>query len=462
MNPWGGFSGVHLLCGRLVNLGMSHISLQDAENWLRLNGNGVSAKERSGVTLGSIQAVLEVYPAVTFAEIKRLSNTDSRALTSSDAAGALGMQAWARDMLSQYGADNNTLTFFIDRGGNLPFNGDPKRSYNPGAFGTQRTLTPGEDVVGFIRQTMAEYEALTGGTIRFEEVNVDDLATISFYYSKEINHPDGTVTLGMSTDTTNGIGDKWRNVYYNTGGQEGLAGLNLIKNTIVHEMGHTVGFSHPTDLATDLAQEKAGNGFNSIYNYVDSIMSYNRTDPAGYALTDSDKNAYRHLWQSFGGSEDIASTSGKSLRKHDGFGEATTANGGKPSGLASLKNQNRDYITGLSGDDWYVGDQSDDTWHGGEGNDSYFYKGGFDFASGGDGEDTFYIDPLNANGYLTINDFTAGQDKIVLQSDEDYGVIAFGGATFVLASDTDKVVFLKGEFTEQQLLGHAGAQIGIA
>ena len=147
MNPWGGFSGVHLLCGRLVNLGMSHISLQDAENWLRLNGNGVSAKERSGVTLGSIQAVLEVYPAVTFAEIKRLSNTDSRALTSSSGAQALAMQAWARDMLSQYGADNNTLTFFIDRGGNLPFNGDPKLSTDSDAFGSQRTLTPGEDIV---------------------------------------------------------------------------------------------------------------------------------------------------------------------------------------------------------------------------------------------------------------------------------------------------------------------------
>jgi len=179
-------------------------------------------------------------------------------------------------------------------------------------------------------------------------------------------------------------------------------------------------------------------------------------------ITDSDENAYRHLWQSFSGSEDLASSSGKSLHKANGFGQATTANGGKPSGLASLKNQSRDYITGSSRDDWYVGDQSDDTWHGGEGNDNYFYKGGFDFASGEGGKDTFHIDPLNADGYLTINDFTAGQDKLVFQSDADYSIFAFGGATFVLASDTDKVVFLQGEFTEQQLLGDAGAQIGIA
>jgi len=440
---------------------MSHVTLQDAKTWLELNGNGVSSNERDGVALSSIQAVLEGYPAVTFAEIKRLSNTDSRALTSSGAAGALRFQAWARDMLSQYGADNNTLTFFIDRGGNLPFNG---ASNGAGAFGTQRTLTPGEDIVGFIRQTMADYEALTGGTIRFEEVNEDDLATISFYYSKEYLDSRGLPICGMSINATNGIGGKWRNVFYNSCGKDGLAGLHEIKNTIVHEMGHTIGFSHPTDLATDLTGNGIGSGFNTIYDYVDSIMSYNTKNPSGYTLYDltgSDENAYRHLWQSFSGSEDLASSSGKSLHKANGFGQATTANGGKPSGLASLKNQSRDYITGSSRDDWYVGDQSDDTWHGGEGNDNYFYKGGFDFASGEGGKDTFHIDPLNADGYLTINDFTAGQDKLVFQSDADYSIFAFGGATFVLASDTDKVVFLQGEFTEQQLLGDASASLPV-
>ncbi|WP_115070987.1 hypothetical protein [Synechococcus sp. UW179B] len=433
---------------------MSHISLQDAHNWLELNGKGVSANEMHGISLSSVAETLELYPDISFAEIKRLSNTDPRALTSSEAAGAKEFQAWARDMLYQFGADNNTLTFFIDRGGNLPFNGDPTET-NP--FSNQLTITPGEDIVEFIRQTMAEYEALTGGTVRFEEVNDDDLATISFYYSKEVVLPEGGTLLGMSTDATNGIGGKWRNIFYNSGGAEGLTGSATIKNTIVHEMGHTIGFSHPYDLASEYTGSHAGDGYNSAYNYKDSIMSYNRINPMGSDLTESDENAYRYIWQSFGGSEDLASASGKSLRKADVFGLTTTAIGGRPSYLDSLENQSRDYITGLSGPDLYVGDQSDDTWHGGDGNDKYLYKGGFDFASGGDGEDSFYIDPLNANGYLTINDFTDGQDKLVFQSDDDYSVFAFGGATFVLASDTDKVVFLRGEFTEQQLFGDADA-----
>ena len=447
---------------------MSHVSIQDARKWLELNSDGVvDADKDHGISLRSIANILESNPDISFAEIKRLSNTDSGALTDSNKAGALRFQAWARDMLSQYGADNNTLTFFIDKGGNNPFNGDPKRSdallhgkdENYINLLNRETLAPGEDIVGFIRQTMDDYEELTEGTVKFKEVDNDDLATISFYYSQQAGG-----YLGLSADATNGIGDKWRNIFYTAAGMKGLEGLDAIKNTIVHEMGHTLGLSHPYDYASEQDDDvHAGDGSNTVYNSEDTIMSYNRPDGFRTDLTDQDENAYRHVWQSFGGSEDLASPSGKSLRKDDVFGQATTASGRKPSGtirfwpsstgLVSLENQSRDYITGLSVNDWYVGDQSDDTWHGGEGNDEYFYKGGFDFASGGDGEDIFYIDPLNANGYLTINDFTDGQDKLVFQSDDDYSIFAFGGATFVFASDTDKVVFLNGEFTEQQLFG---------
>ena len=441
---------------------MSHITAQDVDNWLK--SYGVTPSELHGVSRNSLADILEIRPDITLAEVKRLSPADSSALTISGAAGALGMQKWARDMLSQFGSDNNTLTFFIDRGGNLPFSGTSKDTFsNEGGFASQRTLSPSADIVDFIRETMGRYEELTGGTIKFMEVNDDNISTISFYYSKEFPGPwPGTFTGGLSTEATNGVGDKWRNIFYNTGGLTGLRGLNFIKNTIVHEMGHTVGFSHPYDLASELSKIHAGDGFNSIYSYVDSIMSYNRSNPIGYQLTDSDVNAYRYLWQSFGGSVDRVSQLGNGLRKDDWYGQSTTASGGKPSGLDALVNQNRDYITGSSRGDWRVGDQSDDTWHGGDGDDNYIYKGGFDFASGQDGKDTFYIDPLNENGYLTINDFTAGQDRVVFQSDDDYSIFAFGGATFVLGSDTDKVVFLKGEFTEQQLLGNADAQLGIA
>ena len=192
-------------------------------------------------------------------------------------------------------------------------------------------------------------------------------------------------------------------------------------------------------------------------------MSYQRYLPKGSVqtqLTENDEITFKQIWSDFySGVEDL--TAGFTINK-EVFAGTETLSGAKQLGLAHFQNRNRDYITGSSRGDWYVGDQSDDTWHGGDGDDNYFYKGGFDFASGQDGRDTFYIDPLNENGYLTINDFTAGQDRLVFQSDDDYSIFAFGGATFVLGSDTDKVVFLKGEFTEQQLLGNAGAQLGLA
>lgn len=434
---------------------VSNASIQYAIDWLDFYG--VNTDYSSGVSLESITKYLEANPGASLEDVKRLSPTNSSALTQSAAAGALPFQAWAKDMLSQYGSDNNTLTFFIDRGGNIPFSGVLPATYETeGDFAYQYTLPPTEEIVEFIRQTMIDYERLTNGTIQFREVNDDNLATISFYWSKEIEFSDGPLiitTLGVSANAQNDMGDKWRNVFYNDGGEAGSAGIALIKNTIVHEMGHTVGFSHPYDNASDLSNVNAGKGSNTLYNYTDSIMSYNRRKPADYELTASDKNAYRDIWQSFSGSVDRASNSGKSLRKGEVYGETTTINGGNPTQLGDLSDPNRDYITGSGLNDWYVGDQSDDTWHGFQGNDTYVYKGGFDFASGGQGMDTFQIAPFGENGYLTINDFTPGEDRLVFQSGENYTIFAFGGATFVLGSHTDKVVFLKGEFTEQQLLG---------
>ena len=452
---------------------MAHVSEADARAWMAAHGIKEKSVEDGGLAASTLAPLLETYPGLTLAELKQLSTTNPRALVGANGstdgpAPDMTFHDWALAMLSQYGQGNNTLTFFVDTGGALPFKGIPNGNVgiNTNQFNSQRTLTPSTENVEFIRQTMANYGNLTGGTLKFVEVSEDDQAAISFYYSPAI--PTGKPNeyiAGMSTGATNGK-FKWRNVFYNDGKSDQYAGSgeDFIKNTIVHEMGHTIGFRHPVDLATDRYGQDglAGNGYNSVYNDHDTIMSYNRNLPYSTRLTEADEHAYEFFWGPFSGSVDLAGHANKDLHKADVFGESTTSNGGRPSGLASLTYQDRDFITGSSRGDWYVGDQSDDTWHGGDGDDNYIYKGGFDFASGQDGKDTFYIDPLNENGYLTINDFTAGQDRLVFQSDDDYSIFSFGGATFVLGSDTDKVVFLKGEFTEQQLLGNAGAQLGIA
>ena len=409
--------------------------------------NGINANAKAGVSIPSLSLLLNARPNLTLAELKQLP--EGKALTGANG-GAVEFHDQALQMLGQFGAGNNTLTFFIDRGGTLPFNGSFfGGNTDPGAFGAQVTLAPTSEIVDFIRSTMKTYEGLAGGKLKFTEVSNDDQAAISFYYSKEIQDPDG-VLLGMSTHATNGT-NSWRNIFYNDGADTSYPGsaLDILKNTIVHEVGHTVGFRHPVDYATDLFAE-GGNGSNSVYAAYETIMSYNRDYPYQTELTSVDVAAYNYWWQSFGGTSDLASNSGLNLGKTNLYGHQQTA-AGTPAAFDPIVGSA--YIAG----DFAASDQEDDVWRGGGADDKYVYRGGHDFAHGGAGEDVYYISPNTSQGYLSISDFTPGEDRLVFDQNGEYRIFSFGGATFVVGSDTDKVVLLKGQFTESQLLGGSNA-----
>ena len=410
-----------------------------------------------GLVDSSLNSLIENRPDITLSELRQLDNT--LALT-----GGTGekFHQWATDMLSQYGSTNNTLTYFIDQGSSTPLLGslDTDTEYLQKAnklFHQYPTLAPGA-YEEYIVSVMQIYQDLSGGRLNFRRVFEDDLATISFY--RTINDiPDGRggITLGMSQDETNGK-YKWRNVYYNEG-QSGYTQETkeaVAKNTIVHEMGHTVGLRHPTDLATDTYLPKSeGSGWNTLYSYHDSIMSYNRYDNFIDYLTEADKSSFLYYWSGFDG-VDLTGGSPISLQKNlvpgSSSSSASAGHWATSSAMSFANLLDGGVSYGGSGRDIFNDDSStDDHYVGGNGSDLIIYRGGFDFANGGAGKDVFFLDPITQGGQLTINDFTAGEDMIRLGEDVEVSLFAIGGKTLLVASDTDVVASLQGEFTAEQL-----------
>lgn len=433
---------------------MSQLSAA-VQEWIQgktINGQPIEfAEGLYGLHPALLNELLIDRPDLTLAELRQLDN--SKALT---AGVAQRFYKWATEMLAQYGQGNNTLTYFIDQGGSIPKVGT---GLNPTQFDTMPTKEPGiyED---FIVSTMQSYQDLSGGRLRFQRVYQDDLASISFYRGPNdiplIDDP-GKFLLGISQDETNGK-YKWRNVFYNEGQVEWPEYLKqeVARNTIVHEMGHTVGLRHPTDLATDMyALALNGNGDNTAYNYLDSIMSYRRGNGVFIDyLQEADKDAFLSFWSGFSGT-DLVGGSPLDLQKDLVPGSASKL-GSSPRGTMSNLELGRSLDGGVSyggsGRDIFNDDpNTDDLYIGGDGHDLVNYKGGFDFANGGEGRDLYYLDPITQYGQLTINDFTLGEDMIRLGDGVQLTVFAVGGETLLVSSDTDVVASIQGEFTREQL-----------
>jgi hypothetical protein len=409
-----------------------------------------------GLIPGLLEQLLIDRPDLTLDELRQLDN--AKALTA-----GVGQRfyKWATEMLAQYGQGNNTLTYFIDPGDSIPKVG---KGVNPTQFDSVRTKEPGiyED---FIVSTMETYQNLSGGRLRFQRVNQDDLATISFYRGPNdiplSGGSPGEILLGVSNDETNGK-YKWRNVFYNEGSDSDSQSYkeNVAKNTIVHEMGHTVGLRHPADLATDIyALILTASGKNTAYSYKDSIMSYNRDDDKKVRhfidkLQPADEAAFLEFWSGFSGT-DLVGGSPLDLQK-DLVPGSTSPVGSSPRGTMSNLELGRSLDGGVSyggsGRDIFNDDpNTDDLYIGGDGHDLVNYKGGFDFANGGEGRDLYYLDPITQYGQLTINDFTLGEDMIRLGDGVQVTVFTVGGETLLVSSDTDVVASIQGEFTREQL-----------
>ncbi len=396
-------------------------------------------------------------------------------------------------LLAQPGQENNTFTYYIAPQGAIPkwginssqpaFPGGEQFDGNSYAIAANNSgsgngmLGHSQEDSDYIRAVFDDISRLANGTISFKEVFNDNEALVSVYHAPPgLKAPDGMSLLGVSQPATNGV-DYWRNVFWTettdltTGGQ-----LDAAKNradtlaTIRHEITHTFGGAHPDDMSTVTALGRTLQvGQNTAYQIVAgvadpfapgiTIMSYNNPsgDFVSYlgAYSPGDQAAIAKMWQTFSGAQDL--TSGFSIDKSTNRSAGDLAAGPTGNGVPYLPQKGlregaRDFITGTRSSDWFIDDSGDDTWFGGHGDDKYIYKGGFDFATGGEGGDTYYIDPQGDHGFLSVHDFTPGQDRFVFR-DPNIRVFAIAGTTLLVSSDTDNVAVLRGEFTRDQLLG---------
>ena len=117
----------------------------------------------------------------------------------------------------------------------------------------------------------------------FLEYNTNNGSNIDIY---SVSHSSsfGKNVIGQAISQTNSAGHWWEIIWKDSDGKSNTSDLN--KYTLIHEIGHTLGLSHPNDAPYD-----------SQWDTDDTVMSYN-IGKSGIQtwFTDADINALISIW----------------------------------------------------------------------------------------------------------------------------------------------------------------------
>lgn len=167
-------------------------------------------------------------------------------------------------------------------------------------------------------------------------------------------------------------------------------------STIVHEIGHALGLSHPNE-----------DPYNQAWNTSDTVMSYNEGS-AGWDtwFSAADIEALQLIWGKETGQALYTGTL------------VSRSNPTEEQGKAYIGSKHADELTGTNGDDIFKALAGDDLIYARGGDDIIRTGKGEDFVWGGEGADVFIVRPKDKKGRTSIDyimDFQPGVDEIRIE-----------------------------------------------